>query len=64
MTKIYVHSVVNSLRQSDAYIYINNLTIIGLDNDLLPEWQQAIIWNNAGISLIGSLGTNFSEIII
>ena len=26
--------------------------------------RQAIIWTNAGISLIGPMGTNFSEILI
>ena len=29
-----------------------------------PEWNQAIILNNAGILLIAPLGTNFSEILI
>ena len=45
------------------HICIGKLTIIGSDNDLLPEWHQAIIWTNAGILLIGILGTNFSEIL-
>ena len=40
------------------------LTIIGSDNGLSPERRQAIIWTNAGILLIGPLGTNFSEILI
>ena len=39
-------------------------TIIGSDNGLSPERRQAIIWTNAGILLIGPLGTNFSEILI
>ena len=34
------------------------------DNGLSPGRRQAIIWTNAGILLIGSLGTNFSEISI
>ena len=38
--------------------------IIGSDNGLSPGRRQAIIWNNAGILLIGPLGTNFSEILI
>ena len=42
---------------------ISIFTIIGSDNGLLPGQHQAIIWANAGILLIGSLGTNFSEII-
>ena len=37
--------------------------IIGSDNGLLPDRRQAIIWTNAGILLIGTLGTNFSEIL-
>ena len=43
------------------------LTIIGSDNGLLPGscgWRQAIIWINAGILLIGPLGTIFCEILI
>ena len=46
------------------HIYISKLTIIGLDNGLPPGWRQAITWTNAGILLIGPLGTNFSEILI
>ena len=38
------------------------LTIIGLDNGLSPGRRQAIIWTNARILLIRSLGTN-SEIL-
>ena len=41
-----------------------NLTIIGSDNGLSPGRRQAIIWTNAGILLIGPLGTNFSEMLI
>ena len=40
------------------------VTNIGSDNGLSPGRRQAIIWNNAGILLIGPLGTNFSEILI
>ena len=47
-------------RWGDPY----KLTIIGSDNGLLPGWRQAIIWTNAGILLIGPLGTNFSKILI
>ena len=49
---------INSLtrKPSDAYM--------GSDYDLLPGRRQAIIWTNAGISLIGPLGANFSEILI
>ena len=45
-------------------ICVGKLTITGSDNGLLPGRQQAIIWNNAGILLIGPLRTNFSEIVI
>ena len=40
------------------------LTIISSDNGLLTGQCHAIIWTNAGILLIGPLGTNFSEISI
>ena len=43
---------------------IGNLAIIGSYNGLAPGQRQAIIWTNAGILLIGPLGTNFSEILI
>ena len=47
-----------------THIYVGKLTIIGSDNGLSPGRRQAIIWTNAGILLIGPLGTNFSEILI
>ena len=43
---------------------VGNLTIIGPDNGLSPGRRQAIIWTNAGILIIGPLGTNFIEILI
>ena len=43
---------------------VGKLTSIGSDNDLSPDRRQAIIWNNAGLLLIGPLGTKFSEILI
>ena len=46
------------------HISVGKLTIIGSDNGLLPERRQAIFWTNAGILLIGPLGTNFNEILI
>ena len=46
-----------------THICVGNLTIIASDNGLSPERRQAIIWTNAGILLIGPLGTNFSEIL-
>ena len=47
-----------------THICVSKLTIIGLDNGLSPGRRQAIIWTNAGIKLIGPLGTNLSEILI
>ena len=45
-------------------ICVGKLTNIGSDNGLAPSRRQAIIWTNAGILLIGPLGTHFSELII
>ena len=47
-----------------THICVSKLTIIGSDNGLSPGRHQAIIWTNAGILLIGQLGTNFNEILI
>ena len=47
-----------------THICVVKLTIIGSDNGLSPGRRQAIIWTNAGILLIGPLGTNFIEILI
>ena len=47
-----------------THICISNLTIIGSDNGLSPDWCQAITWTNVGILLIGPLETNFSEMLI
>ena len=47
-----------------THICVSNLTFIGSDNGLSPDRRQAIIWTNAGLLLIGPLGTNFSEILI
>ena len=46
------------------HICISKLTSFASHNGLSPSWCQAIIWTNAGVLLIGSLGTNFSEILI
>ena len=48
----------------ETHICVGKLTIIGSDNGLAPGRRQAIIWTNAGIFLIGTLGTNFSKILI
>ena len=47
-----------------THICVVKQTIIGSDNGLSPGRRQAIIWTNAGILLIGPLGTNFSQILI
>ena len=44
-----------------THICVSRLTITGSDNGLSPGRRQAFIWTNAGILLIGHLGTNFSE---
>ena len=44
-------------------ICVGKLTIIGSDNGLSPGRCQAIIRTNAGILLIRTIGTNFSEIL-
>ena len=49
---------------SVTHICVVKQNIIGSDNGLSPGQRQAIIWTNAGILLIGPLGTNFSEILI
>ena len=44
-----------------THICVSKLIIIASDNGLSPGQRQAIIWTNAGTSLINYLGTNFSE---
>ena len=46
------------------YICITKPNTICLDNGLSPGRHQAIILTNAGIFLIGPLGTNFNEILL
>ena len=46
-----------------THICVRKLSIIGSDNGLSPGRRQAIIWTNDGILLIGTLRTNFSEIL-
>ena len=46
-----------------THICVSKLTSTGSDNGLSPSRRQAIIWSNAGILLIRTLGTNFSEIL-
>ena len=47
-----------------THICVGKLTVIGSDNGLSPGRRQAIIWTNARILLIRTLGTNFSQILI
>ena len=58
------NEIVLTHRGRVTHICVGKLTIIGWHNGLSPERRQAIIWTNAGIVLIGPLGTNFSEILI
>ena len=46
-----------------THIYVGELAIIGSDNCLSPGRRQAIIRTNAGILLIRTSGTHFSEIL-
>ena len=50
-------------RVTHTCICVSKLTITGSDNGLSPGRRQAIIWTNAGILLIRTLGTNFIEIL-
>ena len=45
-----------------THICVGKLAIIDSDNGLSPGRRQSIIRTNVGILLIGTLGTNFSEI--
>ena len=47
-----------------THICVGKLTAIGSDNGLSPGRHQTFIWTNAGILLIGPLGTKLSEILI
>ena len=49
-------------RKTEGRIYVSKLITLGSDNGLSPGRWQA--WTNAGILLIGPLGTNFNEILI
>ena len=46
-----------------THICVSKLAIIGSDNGLAPTRRQAIIWTNAGVLLIRTSGTNFTEIL-
>ena len=46
-----------------VHICFIKLSIIVSDNGLSPGRHLAIIWTNAGMLLIWTLGTNFTEIL-
>ena len=51
----------NPCIEAEWCIYASvNYAIIGPDNGVLPLRRQAIVWTNAGIWLIGTLGTKFN----
>ena len=64
VTTAYVSSAPVTHWGRVTHICIGKLINIGSDNGLWPGRRQAIIWTNAGIFLIGPLGTNFTEISI
>ena len=47
-----------------THICVSKLIIVGSDNGLSSGRRQAIIWAKAGMLSVGTLGTNFSEILI
>ena len=47
-----------------THICVSKQTITVSDKGLSPGRRQAIIWTNAGLLLIGPLGTKFNEILI
>ena len=60
---VILRTELNQLIEAELCIYASvNYAIIGSDNGLSPGRRQAIIWTNAGILLIRTLETNFSEI--
>ena len=46
-----------------THICVTKLTIIGSDNGWSPDLRRAIIWTNDGTLLIGTLRTNFGEVL-
>ena len=61
-----IHTDVSLLNHvaRETHICVGKLTTIASDNGFSPGRRQAIIWTNAGILLIGPLGTNYNEILI
>ena len=60
----YLNTVILTHWGRVTHICVSKLTIIGSYNGLAPGRRQTIIWTNAGILLIGPMGTNFSETLI
>ena len=58
---IYIYQHIVAEWQIHAFV---NYTTIGSDNGLSRVWNQAIIWTNAGLLLIGPFGINFSAVWI
>ena len=61
-TSISWHLVNSLLIEAEWYICVSKQAITGPDNGLSSGQYQAIIWTNAGILLIRTLGTNLSGI--
>ena len=58
---IEISNLTHSVRVT--HTRVSKLTITVSDNALSPNRCQAIVWTNAGILLIRTLGENFSEIL-
>ena len=54
-----IHTL-NELPYWDTSALVNKAIIVS-DSGLSPVRRQAIIWNNVGKTLIGPIGTYFSE---
>ena len=57
---VWIYQIVTGVT---SVVGVPSTHLVGSDNGLPPGRRQAIIWTNAGILLMGPLGTNFSEII-
>ena len=58
------YNILSMFMEAEWRVCVDKLTSIGSDNGLSPERHQAIVPTNAGILLIGPLGTNLSDILI
>ena len=62
LCEYFEEELLSWLIEAEWHIYASpNYTIIASDNGVWPVWHQTIIWTNAGLLLIKTLGTNFSE---